>query len=310
MAKFDFYLSNAAANNSPAARIREHTRMACIAYGLKRLGHDVLIVDSWHEFRESNRWRFFADMKGESRRDAITVKPAEYLMTGNHHCDVAIKCSVKTSNDAALVSRCKVLVAHEYADSVADEERLLPVPFLVHDRVIDWFCESDVLEYYLDDDETLANWVNPFIAKRDFSIAFAGAGHYGRKEIAAKMEQWFPCEFILRDSPIMSGQQYMEWLSGHRFALVPNGDTPKTNRWAEACILGLVIISPEQRTKVVPPQTNENTIMPADWDDVDGIKAGMERWKEIVMNAWESYCEGWSPTGQARQICKWLGVDE
>ena len=322
MTRFDFYLTNAAANNNEAAKLREQTRMACIAYGMSRLGHEVSIVGLPQILGMSNRWKYFSHLMNGASKHAISVYPAETILTGNKDCDVAIKCSVKTDNDSLYIARSKLLVAHEYSDAIAEHDKLLPVPFLVHDRVIDSWCRDtvhvnlltpiDIMQHYLDDDLEEIRSYQRLIAPAGLCacIGFAGVGHYGRDEIVAKLEAALPgmCAFRLHGSPKMFAASYMDWMSSLKAVVCPCGDTPKTNRWAEAVVLGKPIISPLQRTRVVPAQTGDNTIMPADWDDTQAILDGLERCDEIVANADVCYRQGWSPTGQAKQICLSLGL--
>lgn len=313
--KIDFHIRDAAANNDEVARVRECTRMSGIAYGMSELGCDVRICGARPEFIKSNRWKYFVRMSGEPRPGAISVRPAEV----NRSADVLIKTSVTRRNDVERIKKCDVYVAREYPEQLNRSPKLCPVPFPVHDRIWNDWCNGPtaVMWHYLNDDIDKLRMHYTATEDRINKIAFAGVEHYGRDVILAGFRKEFgrDCDFITPDSPGMGGEEYLQWLATHRAMLCPPGDTPKTNRWSEAALLGVAIISTEQETKVYPPQSGANTVYLQDWTDFDAVTHAMEtsskqsrgEYSDLIEAATIHYQEGWSLKGQARQILLRLG---
>ena len=298
--RFNFYLQNAAVNNTDAAKVREQTRMASIAYGLSILGHEVQICSVSAEFRQSNRWCYFEHLWG-NLSGALSVYPAEDVL--QRVCpDIGIKCSIDCEYDTVFLNRCGVLVAHENDEQCCDAKNLLPVPFMCFDGTIEYFIQNNLFDAYLNDDlETIRSH---FDVPKTKQAGFAGVGHYGRHEMFVGLTDY--CEVVLKDTPVMSSGEYLKWISSFIAGLSPSGDTPKANRFADLVVLGLATVSPPVPIAITPPLNEHNSILLKDWDDIDGLENGLTKTDEIVANADKDYREGWSPMGQARQIVKAL----
>ncbi|MGR3219618.1 MAG: hypothetical protein ACUZ8H_07355 [Candidatus Anammoxibacter sp.] len=297
---FNFYLQNAARNNVVVAQIREQTRMACIAYGLSTLGHEVRICSASSEFEQSNRWDYFKHLYG-GFGDAIRVLPAEDARYGTRP-DIGIKCSVGCKHDDILLNKCGLLVAHEHNEKRNGAKNLLPVPFICFDGTIEYFIEQDLFNAYLNDDlETIRSH---FSVEKTKQVCFAGVGHYDRQKMFASLQNY--CEIILKDKPVMISGEYLKWASSFKAGLSPSGDTPKANRFSDLVVLGLATIAPPCSIAITPPLNRVNSILLKDWNDIDGLENGLGNAESIVAEADKDYRAGWSPMGQARQILELL----
>lgn len=296
--RFNFWLQNVAVNNTATAKIREQTRMACIAHGLDMIGCEVRICEVSDEFRQSNRWSYFERFYGRLS-DAVNVYPAEESLHGVHP-DIGIKCCIGCAYDAVLLNRCGLLVAHENDEKYCGMKNLLPVPFLCFDKSIEYFIEQGLFSAYLNDDlETIRSH---FKVEKTKQVCFAGVGYYGRHEMFANLPDY--CELVLKDIPAMSSGEYLKWISGFKAGLSPSGDTPKANRFADLVVLGIATVSPPCPIAITPPLNRVNSILLKDWNDTDGLENGLGNVELIVAEADKDYRIGWSPIGQARQILK------
>lgn len=294
--KFNFDLANAAVNNSEEAHIREATRMGCIAWGLVHMGHDVIINGISKSFENSPRWTHFKALYG-TPSGGVYVCPAE----ADALCDVGIKCSVDCTKDKELYSRCSCLVAHEYDMKHDSHNRLIPVPFLVHDRVMEYLMSAGLFQAYVSDD--LEKLRKHFSAgKQAGRVGFQGCGWSNRKHWAKELPDYCECVFYYSHS--MSAADHCRWLMGFEAGIVFPGDTPKVNLMPLLAMLGISIVSIECPVRVIPPITDRNSILLKDWNDHEGLEFGLQRLKSISEAATEDYKSGWSPMGQARLIAE------
>jgi len=309
MAKFDFYLSNAAANSGANGRTREHARMACLAYGMQRLGHDVHIVSVWNEFQRNPLWKFFQTLHGRPRNEALTVHPAEAMDAGNKHCDVGIKCCLGNHDkDELWLKRCQLYVARDVMPGLSGNERLLMVPHLVHYGVMMQLAEDGLFQAYLDDDvEAIREFYD---APKTDKIGFAGEDVAGRREFAEKLQAELGdvCDF--RFDERMPPGEYLRWMCSLRAALILPGEREATYRFAEAVMLGVLTIIKEQAQPIEPPACVANSIALWDWDDAPRISRRFDFAEEMLFEADEFYREYWSPTGQAGLAISKLGVTD
>jgi hypothetical protein len=306
--RFNFNIQNAAASNSPEAHIRESTRMACIAYGLRNLGHEVVLHSVSPHFISSSRWSFFKDMQGRPG-PGIQVTSAENL--ADTVCDVSIKCSVGTKNDEKFLRQSRLVVAHENHPAFDDDPRMLGVPFLIHDRVIEGFIENALFSDYLEDNITaIRNNFSSVIC--DKWLGYCGARWKHRLDLLRSAPDW--CNWKIYDSHVMSGYEHAKWLCRHRGALVLRGDTPKVNLHPLAVLLGRVVVSDTINDQMTPNLCCLNSVLisgqehDAWWEHVSGCLEDEDMCTEMVEDADEAYVSGWSPTGQARLICQRLGI--
>ena len=313
--KFDFHLANAAMHNGANAKVREATRMACMAYGLHKLGHDVNFVGMTPAFGQSARWPFFSHIgTGHRRRDALQVRTMEELQPGIR-ADVAVKCTVKAKREA-LREYCDVLVAHEASDALTGSNRVVDVPFLIHDDVIIDFIERGLFQAYLDDD------VETIRAAFDFTkklwVGFRGTGWPNRVEFFDGAPEWVDVRFHPMGQPPMSAWSHCEWLASMRASPALAGDTPKTNLPPTLALLGTPIIAPSFERNKVPLDTDDllyaNNAMiwapggKACWHHVRQILEADWHLKKIADAATIVYKAGWSPIGQARLIAAEFGA--
>lgn len=295
--KFTFRLRNAAVNNNEEAKLRESTRMACLAHGLHQLGHEVSIANVPGVLLESPRIQWFQHLLGHKIPNALNVVPAESLRHGGS-CDVAVKCSVSTEHDALYLSRSRLVVAHEADPQCAD--RTLNVPFLIHDRVIREM--GPLFEAYLRDDiEAIRAAWRP--AVQTGVAAYSGAGWPLRKQFFADAPEWVEARFY--DTHPMGGVEHARWLAGYRGAIVLRGDTPKVNLTPLAVLLGVPVVAPEIERNT-PPLDEDSMILFDGWDSLRAVLDDEARCRRIADRATEIYRAGWSPLGQARQIVRAL----
>lgn len=300
--RFEFHLANAAAHNLASARIREQTRMALVCEGLHRLGHDAVIADYSSEFRSSNRWQFFCHLEGRLL-DAVQVLPAETLLRSRPgDPTVAFKCSAGWSRDAQILQHCDVALFHEYDVTYEAHRKVLAVPFMVHDCIIEHFINTGLFDAYLADDVGAIR--EQYRVERDIVAGFLGVGHYGRKDKAAQLPDW--CVFEFNDSPKFTPDAYLRWISRCQVGFNMEGETPKSYRFSELTLMGVVNAAPPCATRVTPELTERNSVLMKDWGDSDSVINALSRTNELIAAADECYRGGWSPAGQARQLARML----
>ncbi len=296
--KFAFHIQNVAHNNSQPAKLREATRMACIAHALDARGHNVTFASVPPVLTQSNRWQFFSHIPVRKMAGALAVHPAEALL--DRHTDIAIKCSVNVQRDATWQGHSRLLVAHEFSPDLNDEG-VLHVPFLVHDRVIDDLIDRRLFGAYLDDDLDTIRAELP--QHKEKWVGFCGAAWGNRREFFHDAPDWVHIRFY--NTHLMSGWEHACWLANHRGAVCLRGDTPKTNLPPLCALLGIPIVAvePERNT---PSLDLRSMIRFANWDGVRSILAQDTLAAKIAENATEIYKRGWSPLGIARQIVERL----
>lgn len=300
---FQFDLRNCGHNNSQTAIVREATRLACIAWCLQDLGHTVRIPMNGIPqcVRDSPRFKRqpFCDLDKTAGSDGairVTSHPSR--------ADVVIKTTVKTHIDRSQITKCAVYVAHEYDPTLADNPRLLPVPFLVSDAVLSWFS-CDGMEQYLRDD--LEFFRRTYQRTKDGTIGFFGFDGYSRranlwwfKQNVDIGERQLDLDFY--EEPPTDGLGYLETIREYELGFLPFGDTPKSNRHAELALLGITIITTKRGVRDTPDLTPSNCIMLDNWGDNNAYQDGIARLAEIRKQADQDYRYGWSPRGQAQLI--------
>lgn len=296
MAKFDFYLSNAAANSGENGRTREHARLGCLAYGMQRLGHDVHIVSVWNEFQQNPLWKFFQPLHGRPRNEALTVHPAEAMDAGNKHCDVGIKCCLGNHDkDELWLKRCQLYVARDVMPGLSGNERLLMVPHLVHYGVMIQLAEDGLFQAYLDDDvEQIREFYD---APKTDKIGFAGEDVAGRREFAEQLQAELGdvCDF--RFDERMPPGEYLRWMRSLRAALILPGERDVTYREVEAKLIGADFTHIERHELGCWSKS-----------DTDSLKEWID--KNLGLDNSPRYEVLYAPTGQANLICSELGVTD
>lgn len=309
--EFQFDLLKCAYNNSNSAVIRESTRLACIAWCLQELGHQVHVPEGRIPETVKDSWRYekdpFRSLNKTNNTNGIRVT-SEY-----DHGQVLIKTSVSCSRDEELLDKCQVLVAHEYDPRFSYRHNLLPIPFLVHDRIIEYFQRSEAIRPYLLNDLNMfrACMRGPVVPK---TIGFIGYNGYGRREaldtIRPLLEQrGFACDFLLYDgaAPLSPGL-YLCRTGGFTAGILLEGDTPKTNRQAEYAMLGIPMISTPRSVSDSPDVAMSHIVL-ASWDDEFALDTALNQLEASVNATDNCYLTGWSPMGQAKLIVEHLQDD-
>lgn len=311
----EFHLEDCAINHAAKQRLREYTRHAAYCWAMRSMGYHAAITTTSKHFVSSDRWKYFRHLFRPDlfEQGNVAIVPIEsaayhdhrnrYYINGERHkrwkAIVGVKNS-KKGNDADLLKYCDVLVAHEYNHEGRDVENhpgLLPVPWIVHDRMLQFFSEKELLPLYLGN--KLQSIRDYFKIKKTKPAGFMGYQENGRRAMAAQMPDWI--DFVWRDGTNGIGiRAYIEWLLQHKAGVHFPGDTPKANRFSELALLGLAIITVDCGMRDTPPITSDNTILLKDWNDHQTLEEGMKRIDEIVVNADRDYINGWSSYGQAK----------
>lgn len=301
---FTFHLANCAAANNDGAKLRESTRVGLLCLCLRKLGHDAFITNAPQLLIDSPRWKFFLPAYRPGVRVGLEVRAAEEFKRGGGRTDVAVKCSIGTANDTRLLNHCDLLVAHEYSPEIETSDKLLKVPFLIHDRVIEHLVEHDLFQAYIDND--LQAIRDHFANGKSGVLGFCGCGWPFRKAFCADAPDWAEIRFF--DSHPMSGGEHAKWLMGFKAALALRGDTPKTNLPPLLAMLGIPIVMEPITAKDTPPFNALNTIPFQSWEQVHAAIQDDTILAQITAKATDDYINGWSPMGQARQIAERVGA--
>lgn len=303
--KFLFHLTEAAINNTQTAQFREAQRMGCLALGLDLLGHEVSIADASPAFRQSPRWKPFARLYQREMPTGIHVVPAETLKGRDKTADVAFKCSVGTQQDHWYLGRCQVLVAHEYDPHYNDHAALLPVPFMVHDSVMDELLHDGLFEAYAANrlDEVRAFYSRP----KTGLLGMRACLHHHRRRFCEGAPDWANLGLYTHQPTggFLPGE-HMRWATMFRGGLCLPGTTPKTNLPSLLALLGVAIVSPRfpETCRDTPRISERNAVIFESWEQVRGHLMDDVRLAETVAQATHDYINGWSAMGQARLLAE------
>ncbi len=311
--KFAFDLRNAAGTNTPKAQIRECTRLASIAWCLEDQEEfwnvQARIIAAPSIFMKSERWKFFRHLYDPDWKVADTsVVPAEVARLSDKQHDVGIKTSVACHFDELYLKRFRLLVAHEYDERFYGERNLLPVPFFVHDRVIETFIRYNVFEEYLRNEVRTIRYTfaRRNIRKQKRLCGWCGATTYeGRRTILAKAASWLLVE-PYESTHKMAADDHIRWLGDLKGALALPGDTPKTNLPPLLALMGIPIVMWPIDRFDTPPIDSSNAIMVENWEQVRLALRSQETRSRVSLKATRDYKESWSPAGQARLIVERL----
>lgn len=266
------------------------------------LGHEVRIVGASEEFRGSERYPHFKDLFAEHKMGALEVFPAETMRNREHRVDVGIKCSVGIQNDALYLSRCQVLVAHEYDVQFDEHPRLLPVPFMVHDSCMAGFITEGMFEAFIGNDIRAIR--ERYSSEKTGLLGLRCCGWTKRKEFCADAPEWADIGFY--DTPQMKSLEHARWISGYRGGLCLRGDTPKSNLASMLALLGVGIVMQPIERRETPRMDFRNTVQFGSWEQVKMELENDSHLGDITAQATNDYIEGWSPAGQARLIAERL----
>lgn len=291
--------SGAAESNSQDAKLREQTRMAMIAHALDQLGHSVIFDTPGAEIYNSDRWKYFSHIPVKPELGGLVVAPDRKLNTP--YSDVIVKTTVSNDHDQTLLGRCKVLVAHEVWSKIRNNEKVLNIPFFVHDRMIDDMVKNDSFNLYLHDEVDEFRELIPREITRD--VGFIGARWPQRKAFFVDAPEWV--DHKIYDTHPLSAWDHAKYLRGCKAAIALRGDTPKTNLPSLLLLLGVPVVCVENEYNT--PSLDENSMIEfKGWEDLKKTIDSDETLLRIADNATEVYLEGWSPLGVARQIIRKL----
>lgn len=305
--RFTVHLAGCAANNSEHAKIREATRLALIALSLEKLGHDVRIADALPEVKASRRWDFWKHLYDKGATGGVVIRAAEEFLTAGKRGDVGLKTSVGMRNDRRLLAAFRLLLAHEYDSYVEDFPNLLPVPFMISDRMMDHLIDVGLFRAFIDLDLELIRSFYPR-SEDNGLVGFCGYGWAWRKQFLKDAPHWVVRKFY--DSHLMTAGEHWQWLYGFRAGLALVGDNQKTYLPPMLAMLGIPIVL-QPYDKLETPKMNATTAILCDgtnWCDVLEELNDRDEVDSIVANATDAYLGGWSHLGQAKLICERLGV--
>lgn len=314
MAEIDFHITHAGAATGGGARIRESMRMCALAYCMRILGHRVNICGGHKSVIDDPRWRMFSGMWHPAREGAITVRPTHEDQMA---ADVIFKTDMKCENDKVLMAQCTILVAHNFAPEIADSDRLLDVPLMIHDEVMKALHERSLFGAYMRNSVHLIRDViastSTAKCKHTMDVGFCGEDRYDRRAMAGLLRESYPGAMDIRftniddpGKPRMATMEYLAWLSRLAASLDLPGERDKTYRFAESVVMGTPIVTTQKtRRDGVSPQ---NAIVLDDWSDADSLIDGLFRRESIQREATTEYELSWSPMGQARRVLELLGV--
>lgn len=312
--RFNFHLAACAASNTLTAKLREGLRLACLAGGMHRMGEDVTIVNVSPELRSSFRFDPFKHLLGDART-GVNIYPAEMLKGQQKRIDVGFKCSVGIQNDGWYLDRCRVLVAHEYDPKHDERSNLLPVPFMVHDSVMDQFIWDGLFERFLSND---VEAIRAFYYKpKTGLLGMRACTHYPRRLFCESAPEW--ADLGLYTVQQMTPKEHLPWLSQFVGGLLLPGTTPKSNLMSLLALLGVAIVAPPINVRDTPRMNGNNTVifhhdfnsgiapLPVAWDAVRSeLDRGDDGLEYVISQATSDYVNSWSPQGQARLLVERL----
>lgn len=305
--KFAFHLIQCAQNNTDEARVREATRMAMICWCMNRQGHDAFIASAAPVFMNSNRWPIMQSLYRPDWREGVSVHPAESLRRGLQSCDVAFRCSVGTKHDSQYLERCKLLVAHEYADELHEHPRLLKTTFGVHHNIFDSLIPNGLMLDFLENRlEPIQRFFRIDGVQHEKPVGFYGQKWPHRQALLETAPDWV--QWGLYDHtpahPAMPTNEHTKWACGFKAYLALRGDSPKTNAPALLAMLKVPMVFEPIHRVDTPPIDDTNSIPLTSWDRVKEYLDKPTWLAGVAAKAEMDYIAGWSPAGQARLIAE------
>lgn len=307
--KFVFFLDNAASNNWIPARLRESTRMVCIAATLRHLGCDVHIPE-WPAYG-GDRWPLFGKFGGDSGGDVAVVPAEVFARPLDFARVVGIKTSRDIRRDLKYVHLYDALIAHELNPVIAHRPNVLVSHWHLHRRAMQWIIDKGLLGKYLENNVWgIRRNVDPPADKKP-RIIFCGTSQNGRKALAESIHPDIRkhIDFVWRNEPDhMPADDYMRLLASYDAGLHMPGDGPKTYRFAEMAMLGLTTVWLPSKMPECPPITQENAIPLASVNDVETFERLWPKRHSLRYAADDDYLQGWSWLGHANRLLNILGA--
>jgi hypothetical protein len=309
-------LSNCASKNSGPAKRRESRRMVMLGLCLQNLGCDVT--------RNEPRVPMNSLGMGETIPFSHPTDSTVTISPESGHGVVCMQTSVDFLKHGDYYSRFEMVLTHEYQRKHNTEEKIYPIPFPVHNKIVEKFIRDDTLKYYLQDevgplreiysDTSLLCGTSQGLTK----IGFLGVDAYGRSQHIDTFSNIYPDLDINLYQDIKSylgPVEYLERISSWKAGISLPGDTPKTNRWSELALMGTPIVHvplkhPDFQTRIHPEASHHNCILLNSWDDKDSLYAQLSNSSTISNNATKDYCAGWSILAQAREVIRRFGTLE
>jgi hypothetical protein len=309
-------ITRAAPDNIRCARVREGLRMAYLAYALYQLHNDVCIVGNYEPpFRDDPRFSrgcFLTQSMTTSahgKYDLTIVAERHDIDSLEHKTDAVMM--VKTSNstdaeyDARLINRTDGLICFSYHHRYAGHPKLIAVPHGVHDRVGKQLYRDGMLKAYLHDDlDTVRQWYETDDRE---GICWIGNSAYGRcnywhlfHESLMQTGKAVRCDVEWTQS--VPPGEYLRRLARAEYGLCLPGHIPPSYRFSECVLMGCVPIVNLWDCPYSEPITKDNAVIVDDWVAASALVGAGERLHELRAGMDESYCRGWSPLGQARQV--------
>lgn len=306
-------ISAAAVENNRGARLREGMRMSCLAWGFFRLGHDVdLVGNTAHPFKEDKRYKDRATL-GRITRDGAKGE-YDLAIIGERHGPKPLKkfCGrilmFKTCNkldwkhyDKPRLGMVDGLIGYAFNDCVLKNKSVLVLPHGVHDVVLSHFYTRGLMPMYLNDELEIIR--EAYQTEKRNGSGFLGTKSYGRVDMAAackKIQALRPCD--IRWGNKVAADLYLQHLANLKISLCFSGHLPSSYRFSESVLMGANVAMKLWGVPYSEPVDTSNAIVVDDWGNPSVFNDAEGRFREIQAAADASYCLGWSPTGQARQI--------
>lgn len=325
------------------ATIRKTRRLVYMAMIAKQEGHEVVI----HETCSIQPYHFLRHVADYPKECATKTKADLYLcdhalkFASRQDCPVvAYKSALNLKPDAFIAKWASLIVSYTYRqeDWFAHEQpteprpwdkKILSVPWLPHEVMLDYFDRLNLTWPYLADDLQTIRERHAAPNYKERLIGFRGQKQRHRSEIAEQCGAGYIFEWAashLRvdeikpdinaterlefQGPQLSCGEYLRWIASCRCILNLPGDTWKCSRHSETVLMGIPLICQRGKVLLAEPLTEQNCIMVDDFADRDAILEALETRSPAIVDAADaSYRRGWSLRGQFQTILAKLGLD-
>ena len=180
-------------------------------------------------------------------------------------------------------------------------QRLLSVPFVPHDVMLEQFWHDGMTDAFLDDDldALRERYCRPVVPGK---IGFIGAALPYRTRLANAITG---VEFYWSDgNNRLEPDVCLGRVSECDAVLHLPGDTWKCARQLEAVLLGRPLIQKRGLIDVTPALDDSNTILIDEWTDMEAARKRLPESVAIVAEADRCYKSGWSLKGQIETAIK------
>ncbi len=176
-----------------------------------------------------------------------------------------------------------------------DRQRMLSVPLIPHDLMLEQFWRDGLTDAFLDDnlEPIRKKYCREVVPGR---VGFIGGGWPVRMDIIKTLGNAYI--HLTHGDGRLAPLALLEKISECDAVLQLPGDTWKCARHMEAVVLGRPVVQKRGLIDVTPPLTDANTILVDQWSDMDLIRSRLVESASIVAEADKCYKEGWSLRGQ------------